>query len=136
MEGSVALKIRKNRSPEPPTKCVVLGCMALIGGAWTPNIIWYLSGGARRFGELRIDIPGISPKMLSARLKELEANGVVRRDVMASSPPSAEYSLTDLGRELLPAISAIAEVGMKLKARASQDGAPGDGTAATRAAAE
>lgn len=96
--------------------------MALIGGAWTPNVVWYLHGGPRRFGELRVDIPAISPKMLSTRLKELERNGVVDRRVMATSPPSVEYSLTDLGRELLPAIVAIAEVGMKLAQRAEAAG--------------
>lgn len=122
----MALKIRKNRSSAPPPKCVVASCMALIGGAWTPNIIWYLSGGPRRFGELRIDMPGISPKMLSTRLREMEKAGVLRREVMPTSPPSVEYTLTDLGAELLPAIVAIAEVGHKLKARegasSGQDG--------------
>ncbi|HRE20763.1 MAG TPA: helix-turn-helix domain-containing protein [Rhabdaerophilum sp.] len=110
----MALKVRKNRSPEPPPKCVVAECMDLIGGAWTPNIIWYLHGGPRRFGELKIDIPAISAKMLSARLKEMEAKGVILRRVMPTSPPSTEYELTDLGQELLPAIVAIAEVGFKL----------------------
>lgn len=114
----MALKIRKNRAPAPPPRCAVAECMMLLGGTWTPNIIWYLSAGPRRFGELRIDIPTISPKMLSTRLKALEANGLVDRRVMATSPPSVEYSLTDLGHELLPAIRAIAEVGFRLKARA------------------
>lgn len=113
----MALKVRKNRSPAAPPKCVVAECMNLIGGAWTPNIIWYLHGGPRRFGELRVDIPAVSAKMLSARLKDMEKNGVVLRRVMPTSPPSTEYELTDLGRELLPAIVAIAEVGFKLKRR-------------------
>lgn len=91
--------------------------MALLGGAWTPNVIWHLSGGPRRFGELRIDIPPISPKMLSQRLKDLEQKGVVRRTVMKTSPPSVEYALTELGAELVPAINAIVEIGLKLKAR-------------------
>ncbi|MBL9048363.1 MAG: helix-turn-helix transcriptional regulator [Tabrizicola sp.] len=119
----MALKVRKNRSPAPPPKCAVAECMGLIGGAWTPNIIWYLSGGPRRFGELRIDMPGISPKMLSTRLRELEQSGVVNRQVMPTSPPSVEYTLTELGRELLPAIVAIAEVGRKLKALTGQHAA-------------
>jgi len=94
--------------------------MALLGGAWTPNVIWHLSGGARRFGELRIDIPPVSPKMLSTRLKDLERKGVVQRTVVPTSPPSVEYSLTDLGRELVPAINAIVEIGLKLKNRSRQ----------------
>jgi DNA-binding HxlR family transcriptional regulator len=91
--------------------------MRVIGKAWTPNLIWYLSGGPRRFGELRRDMPLISAKMLSERLRDLEARGVVSRRVVASSPPSAEYQLTDLGEELMPAIEAIVAVGLKLKER-------------------
>jgi DNA-binding HxlR family transcriptional regulator len=113
----MALKIRKNRSPATPPTCPVGECMALLGGAWTPNVIWYLSGGPRRFGELRIDMPPISPKMLSARLKKLESKGVIRRVVVPTTPPSVEYSLTDLGRELVPAINAIVRIGHRLKSR-------------------
>jgi DNA-binding HxlR family transcriptional regulator len=91
--------------------------MALLGGAWTPNVIWYLSGEPRRFSELRSDIPAISAKVLSGRLHELEDKGVVTRTVMPTSPPSVEYSLTTLGRELVPAIQAIVDVGHRLKRR-------------------
>ncbi len=114
----MALKIRKNRSPEPPNECPLSKCMEVLRGVWTPNIIWYLSGGPRRFNELRVDIPKISAKVLTTRLRDLEAKGVVSREVKPTSPPSVEYSLTDLGRELVPAINAIADVGHKLKTRA------------------
>jgi DNA-binding HxlR family transcriptional regulator len=57
----------------------------------------------------------VSAKVLSARLRELEGKGVITRRVMPTSPPSVEYSLTDLGRELIPAINAIVGVGLKLK---------------------
>jgi DNA-binding HxlR family transcriptional regulator len=89
--------------------------MRFLGGAWTPNLIWHLRGGPRRFGELRVDIPGISAKVLSARLRELEGLGVVSRHVLDSSPPSAEYALTALGEQLVPAIDAIVQVGHQLK---------------------
>ena len=111
----MSLKVRKNRSPRPPAGCPVSACMEVIGGAWTANIIWYLAGGPRRFSELRVDIPGVSAKMLTARLRELEGRGVVARRVMPTSPPSVEYSLTQLGHELVPAINAIVEVGYKIK---------------------
>jgi DNA-binding HxlR family transcriptional regulator len=110
----MALKIRKNKSPPVPL-CPLSECMAFLRGAWTPNVIWYLSGGPRRFGELRTDIPRISAKVLSARLRELEEKGVIARQVMPTSPPSAEYSLTELGDELIPAINAIVRVGQKLR---------------------
>jgi len=89
-------------------------CMALLGGAWTTNVIWQLSGGPRRFGELNRDIRGISPKMLTARLRELETKGVVSREVAPTSPPSVEYALSELGKELIPVIDAIVRVGTRL----------------------
>ena len=89
--------------------------MALLGGAWTPNVIWYLREGPRRFNELRGDIHGISAKVLSSRLRRLAAEGIVTRTPMATSPPTVEYALTDLGRELLPAVDAIVQVGHRLK---------------------
>jgi len=88
--------------------------MGLLGGAWAPHVVWYLSAQPRRFGELRIDIPNISARVLSQRLRELEAKQVITRTVVASTPPSTEYALTDLGRELVPALAAIAAVGEKL----------------------
>lgn len=109
------LKVRKNKAPPPPPACPMTVCMGLLGGVWTPNLIWMLSGGPRRFGELRRDIPRISSKMLTARLRALEEKGVVTRDVVPSSPPSVEYSLTDVGHELIPVINAIVKVGTKLR---------------------
>ena len=122
------LKMRKNKGPGTPASCPLLGCMAIIGGAWTPNIIWYLRGGPRRFSELRSDIPQISPKVLTTRLRELEERGVVDREVMPTSPPSVEYSLNEFGRRLVPAIVAIADVGEELKRyRAGEGHAAGQG---------
>lgn len=111
----MALKRRKSKVAPPPPTCPLTECMKLLGGAWTPNVIWYLSEGPRRFSELRSDIPPISAKVLSARLRELEEKGVITRTVMPTSPPSTEYALTPLGRELLPAIEAIAAIGARLK---------------------
>lgn len=111
----MALRVRKNHSPLPPPACPLTECMKLVGGAWTPNLIWYLSAGPRRFSELRIDIPSISAKVLSTRLRDLEDKGVVTRRVMPTSPPSVEYALTPLGEQLMPVIRAIVEVGEKLK---------------------
>lgn len=117
----MALRLRKNKVLPPP--CPLTECMALLSGAWAPNVIWFLSGGPRRFGELRHDIPRISAKVLSARLRELEEKGVVTREVVASTPPSTEYALTEFGRELVPAIDAIVAVGKKLKGQHSAQAA-------------
>jgi DNA-binding HxlR family transcriptional regulator len=118
----MALKIRKNKVNVPVVvpkrrgaeQCPLNRCMELISGAWAPHVVWYLSAQPRRFSELRIDIPAISARVLSQRLRELEAKGVVTRTVVPTTPPSVEYALTELGSLLVPALAAIAEVGLKL----------------------
>ena len=117
----MALKLRKK--VPPPPGCPMSACMSLLGGVWTPEIIWNLSDGQRRFSELRRAMPVISAKVLSARLKDLEARGVLSRSVLATTPPSVEYALTDLGEELIPAIRAIVEVGSKLNFRTMTEAA-------------
>lgn len=114
---ATTLKYRPSRVAPPPNECPLTECMAFMGGAWTPNILWYLREGPRRFNELRGDIGGVSAKVLSARLRRLHADGVVDRRVMDTSPPTVEYELTDLGRDLLPAVEAIVAVGHRVKQR-------------------
>ena len=110
------VRYRPSRVQAPP-ECPLTECMALLGGAWTPNVVWYLREGPRRFNELRGDVEGISAKVLSQRLRRLTADGIVDRTVMPTSPPTVEYELTELGRELLPAVDAIVAVGLRLKQR-------------------
>ena len=112
----MALKMRHTKAPNPPQPCMLSECMAVISGAWAPNVIWSLRAGPRRFSELRADIPPISAKVLSARLSELQERGVLVHHVRRTSPPSTEYELTALGAELIPALDAIVEVGHRLKA--------------------
>lgn len=107
-------------------------CMAVISGAWAANVIWSLRAGPRRFNELRMDIPPISAKVLSARLTELEERGVLIRQVRPTSPPSVEYELTLLGAELVPALEAIVQVGHRLKAYKTKDRQGSSGTDADR----
>lgn len=117
----MALKRRKSVAPHPD--CPLSECMSMLSGAWTPHIIWYLSQGPRRFSELRYDVPNISAKVLSTRLKELEMRGILSRTVMPTTPPTVEYAMTELGSELVPAIAAIVDVSYKLRAKAIRDGA-------------
>jgi len=106
---------RKNKVRLPPEECPLHLCLGVIGGKWAPAIIWYLSQGSRRFSELKDDIQGVSAKVLTTRLRKLEADGVINRNIIPTSPPSVEYNLTELGLELKPAIEAIVAVGHKLK---------------------
>jgi DNA-binding HxlR family transcriptional regulator len=108
---------RKNKVDPPPEGCPLAECIGVIGGVWTPGIIWHLGHSARTFSELKSDLHGVSAKVLSARLKKLAAIGVVERTVKSTSPPTVEYALTDLGSELKPALEAIVAVGQRLKER-------------------
>lgn len=108
---------RPSRVDDPPEHCPLTECMALLGGAWTPNIVWYLRAGPRRFNELRGDIGGVSAKVLSAPLRRLADDGLVTREVKPTSPPTVEYALTEFGVELLPAVDAIVAVGHRIKER-------------------
>lgn len=115
----MGLKVRKSKVARP-AMCALTQCMALLRGAWAPNVIWHLRADARRFGELRVDIPLVSAKVLTARLRELQERGLIERRSLASSPPSAEYVLTNLGHQLIPAIEAIVNVGKNLKSLDSE----------------
>lgn len=106
---------RKTRVVPPPPVCPLTTCMRVLGGAWTPNVVWYLRETPRRFSELKNDLSGVSAKTLSARLRKLERDGVVHREVKPTSPPTVEYRLTSLGGRLIPAIEAIVDVGHELK---------------------
>lgn len=96
-----------------PPVCPIDAGIKLLAGAWAPHVVWYLSQQPRRFNELRKDIPEISARILSARLRELQDRGVITRTPVQTSPPSAEYALTPLGRELLPALTALVRVALK-----------------------
>jgi DNA-binding HxlR family transcriptional regulator len=108
------LKRRKSLAAPPTDLCPIANCMALLAGAWTPQIVWALSAGPRRFSELRADLPGLSAKMLTARLRMLQERHLVSRTDMPTSPPTVDYALTDLGRDLLPVISTMGEVGTRV----------------------
>lgn len=83
--------------------------LARIGDKWSLLVVRTLGAGPLRFNELRRQISGISQKMLSSTLKVLERDGLVARSVLPSVPPRVDYMLTDLGRELLRPVNALAE---------------------------
>jgi DNA-binding HxlR family transcriptional regulator len=109
------VKKRKNPTELPPEQCPLGTCMSYFGGAWVANIIWYLSSGPRRFSELKDDLQTIAPKVLSDKLKKMERDGLIVRVIQPTSPPTVEYSLSELGQEFKPILKAIINVGHKLK---------------------
>lgn len=80
---------------------------ALLSGKWKLEIIWLLNQRVYRFGELRKAIPGITQHMLTAQLRELEADGLVSRTVFAEVPPRVEYEITSKARGLGPMMQAL-----------------------------
>src|SRR5690349_13583587 len=102
-------------NPVAPPECALTACLQIVGGAWTPNVVWYLKEQPRRFTELKSDLAGVSAKTLTQRLRRLERDGVVYRNVIPSSPPTVEYSLSPLGMKLVPAVEAIHQVGLELR---------------------
>ncbi|MCS3748307.1 DNA-binding HxlR family transcriptional regulator [Xanthomonas arboricola] len=80
---------------------------ALLSGKWKLEIMWLLNQRMYRFGELRKAIPGITQHMLTAQLRELEADGLVSRTVYAEVPPRVEYAITEKARGLEPTMQAL-----------------------------
>jgi DNA-binding HxlR family transcriptional regulator len=93
--------------------CEVETTLRVIGGRWKVLIIRELMQGVKRFGELQRALHGITQKMLTEQLRELEEDGIVHREVYPQIPPKVEYSLTPLGETLKPILYAMHEWGAK-----------------------
>ncbi|MFI2316325.1 transcriptional regulator [Streptomyces sp. CB00072] len=87
--------------------CGIDAAMDVIGGKWKVLILWALNERTCRFGELRRAVTGVTEKVLSSHLKELEDDGIVHREVYAEVPPRVEYSLTPLGLSLNAALEPL-----------------------------
>jgi DNA-binding HxlR family transcriptional regulator len=91
-----------------PYICGIDAAMDVVSGKWKSLILWELNNyGTRRFGELRSGMPGVSEKMLSQHLREMEEDGLIRREVFPEVPPRVEYSLTEHGRTLNQALGPL-----------------------------
>ena len=91
--------------------CGVAVSLEIIGGKWKGVILWHLCHKTLRFSQLRRRLQGVTQKMLTQQLRELERDGLVNRKVFAEVPPRVEYSLTDLGRTLEPTLRQLCEWG-------------------------
>jgi DNA-binding HxlR family transcriptional regulator len=85
----------------------------VIAGKWKVLIVWHLSFGSRRLAEIRDLLPGVSEKVLTAQLRELEHHGVIRRLVTETVPQRVDYILSHAGSELIPVMEAICGWGTK-----------------------
>ena len=93
--------------------CSLREVLDIIGGKWAMPIIYILSKGKMRFKELERSIEGINTRMLVKELKNMEANGIITREVFATVPPTVEYALTPKGEKLLPSIRSLHQWGQE-----------------------
>ncbi len=91
--------------------CPIKATANTLAGKWKVMIVWHLSFGTLRFAELRGLLPGVSEKVLTEQLRELESDGIVRRAVTPASPPRVDYSLTPAGDELIPIMQSMCDWG-------------------------
>jgi len=111
-----------------PYVCGIDAALDVLNGKWKGLILWELAEhGVRRFAELRRGMPGVSEKMLTQHLREMEADGLVHREVHAEVPPRVEYSLTEHGRALNVGLAPLGSWGTE---RIRRDELPVVGTSA------
>lgn len=101
-----------------PQNCPVEATLDLIGGKYKALILWHLSDSKLRYSQLRTLLDGITPKMLTQQLRELESDALIHREVFPIVPPKVEYSLTELGKSLMPILVAMRDWGADYLRRA------------------
>ncbi|MDN5303940.1 MAG: hypothetical protein PWP46_819 [Fusobacteriaceae bacterium] len=89
--------------------CCLHYTLDVLGGKWKSLILWHISNGTIRFGELKNLLPGISKKVLSEQLKIIENNGLITRNVYPEIPPRVEYTLTEKGKSLVPILQMMSK---------------------------
>ena len=95
------------------TGCAVEATLSVIGGVWKPVLLFHLLGGTLRFNALCRLTPNATARVITLQLRELEADGIVRRIVYPEVPPKVEYALTELGRSLEPLLLAMRSWGLE-----------------------
>ena len=103
-------KVRHSRIECNPG-CSVEAAISLIDGKWKCVVLFHLISGTMRFNEIRRQVPGVTQRMLTNQLRELEEDGLIERKVYAQVPPKVEYSLSPLGRSIEPILLALKEWG-------------------------
>ncbi|MCV9941244.1 helix-turn-helix transcriptional regulator [Boseaceae bacterium BT-24-1] len=109
--------VRQARRKATRTGCAVEATLSVMGGIWKPVLMFHLLEGRLRFNALCRLVPNATPRMVTIQLRELEADGIVRRTVYPEVPPRVEYELTDFGRTLEPVLISLRDWGEALQAR-------------------
>lgn len=106
--------------------CPVEAALDIIGGKWKAILLFHILDGTKRFNELGRLLPGLTPRMLTTQLRELEADGVITRTIYPQVPPKVEYSVTSFGRTLQPLLQELAAWSeTHVKPRLEQTSSPG-----------
>ncbi len=113
MDDSVT---RRNRRKASRTGCDVEATLSVIGGIWKPVLLFHLLEGKMRFNALCRSVSSATPRMITLQLRELEADGVIKRTIYPEVPPKVEYELTAFGGSLAPVLLSMREWGERLKA--------------------
>jgi len=108
-------KVSKTTEIDCNAECPVKRTADVIDGKWTTLVIRELLPGKKRYSEIQRGLPGISPKLLVTRLRHLESQGLITREVFPTVPPTTEYELTKLGRKLEGVLKAMSEFGAELQ---------------------
>lgn len=104
--------------------CPVEVTVSIVGGSWKLTIVQKLLAGTRRFGELRRDVGGVTDRVLTRQLRELESDGLVHREVFAEVPPRVEYSLTPQGKTLQSLVEMMDDWGRQWTIEHQEDDSP------------
>lgn len=93
--------------------CPVEACLEVVGGKWKGVVLFHLLEGTKRFNELMRLMPGVTQRMLTRQLRELEADQIITRKVYPEVPPKVEYALSEFGKTLAPVLKVVQQWGTK-----------------------
>jgi DNA-binding HxlR family transcriptional regulator len=125
MDDSTTRRSRQRKAGR--TGCAVEATLSVIGGVWKPVLVFHLLNGKLRFNALCRVTPSATARMITLQLRELEADGIIRRTVFPEVPPKVEYELTALGQSLEPVLLSMRDWGERLQQSDSISiDAPGD----------
>ena len=119
MNDSVPRRSRQQKASR--TGCAVEATLSVIGGVWKPVLVFHLLNGKLRFNALCRAVPLSTPRMITLQLRELEADGIVKRTIFPEVPPKVEYELTELGQSLAPVLLNMRDWGERLQKLDSAD---------------
>jgi DNA-binding HxlR family transcriptional regulator len=114
MDDSTPRRSRQRKAGR--TGCAVEATLSVMGGVWKPVLVFHLLNGKLRFNALCRITPAATARMITLQLRELEADGIIKRTVFPEIPPKVEYELTELGQSLAPVLLSMRDWGERLQA--------------------